>query len=68
MPILLNLWNGITQFNSKTKSKSIPGKFAGNPGMVHFAEISQASPPYSMYWSQNLCEVLTLLNGKGPGT
>ena len=28
--------------------KSIPGKIYGNSGMVHFAEINQVPPPYSM--------------------
>ena len=30
------------------ETKSIPGKISGNSGMVHFAEINQASSPYSM--------------------
>ena len=30
------------------ETKSIPGKIYENSGMVHFAEINQAPPPYSM--------------------
>ena len=30
------------------ETKSNPGKIYGNSGMIHFAEINQAHPPYSM--------------------
>ena len=30
------------------ETKSIPGKIYENSGMVHFAEINQAPPPYSI--------------------
>ena len=37
-----------TSKNIFTYIKSIPGKIYGNSGMVHFADINQAPPPYSM--------------------
>ena len=39
-------------------TKSIPGKMYGNSGMVNFAEINQAPPPYSML--QDIGRVATL--------
>ena len=38
--------NVVLQFDIKTSS--IPGKVPGNFGMVHFAEINQDPPHYSM--------------------
>ena len=41
----------VTIYNISHKiidTNSIPGKLSGNFGMVHFAEINQAPPPYSM--------------------
>ena len=39
------LWQYLTQI---IETKSIPGKNSGNSGMVHFAEINQAPPLYSI--------------------
>ena len=36
------------KFCDNISFNSIPGKISGNSGMVHFAEISQTPPSYSM--------------------
>ena len=41
-------WRTPKSGNSQGNPKSIRGKTYGNSGMVHFAEINQVPPPYSM--------------------
>ena len=34
--------------SDKSEAKSVSGKTSRNPGMIHFGEISEAHPPYSI--------------------